>query len=149
MLQTIIREKMYAAMKAKDKKLKDAYSMAIGEFKNKEIALRRELTEQEEIEVLTKMVKQARDAIDCIPSGTNQDFINDREFEISVYSEFLPKQMTEDEIRQVIKETMAEVGIETLTSATKGLLMKNLMSKVKGKADGKLVANIVASMMQK
>ena len=121
--------------------------MAIGEFKNKEIALRRELTEQEEIEVLTKMVKQARDAIDCIPSGTNQDFISDREFEISVYSEFLPRQMSEDEIRQVVEETITECGIATLNNATKGLLMKNLMPKVKGKADGKLVANIVASMM--
>ena len=147
MLQTIIREKMYAAMKEKNKKLKDAYSMALGELKNKEIAVRRELTEQEEIEVLTKMVKQARDAIDCIPSGTNQDFIADREFEISVYSEFLPRQMSEDEIRQVVEETITECGIATLNNATKGLLMKNLMPKVKGKADGKLVANIVASMM--
>ena len=147
MLQNTIRERMYAAMKAKDKKLKDVYSMALGQLKNKEIELRRELTEQEEIEVIARMVKQAKEAVDCIPSGTNQDFVADREFEISVYSEFLPEQMTEDEIRTVIKETMAECGIDTLTNATRGVLMKNLMVKVKGKCDGKLVANIVSSMM--
>lgn len=147
MLQTTIREKMFVALKAKDKRLKDAYAMVINELKNKEIALRRELTEQEEIEVISKMVKQAKEAIDCIPSGTNQNFVADREFEISVYSEFLPEQMTEDEIKETILETMKENGIETITNQTKGILMKNLMPKVKGKTDGKLVANIVTSMM--
>lgn len=147
MLQTTIREKMFVALKAKDKRLKDAYAMVINELKNKEIALRRELTEQEEIEVISKMVKQAKEAIDCIPSGTNQNFVADREFEISIYSEFLPEQMTEDEIKKTILETMKENGIETITNQTKGMLMKNLMPKVKGKADGKLVANIVTSMM--
>lgn len=147
MLQTIIREKMFAALKAKDKRLKDAYSMILNELKNKEIALLRELTEQEEVEVISKMVKQAKEAIACIPNGTNQDFIADREFEISVYSEFLPEQMSEDEIKNVILETMRENGIDIITNQTKGLLMKNLMVKLKNKAEGKLVANIVASMM--
>lgn len=147
MLQTIIREKMFAALKAKNKRLKDAYAMVLNELKNKEIALLRELTEQEEIEVVAKMVKQSKEAIACIPSGTNQDFVADREFEISVYSEFLPEQMSEDEIKNVILETMRENGIDIITNQTKGLLMKNLMPKVKGKADGKLVASIVAAMM--
>ena len=147
MLQTIIREKMFAALKAKDKRLKDAYSMILNELKNKEIALLRELTEQEEVEVIAKMVKQAKEAIACIPNGTNQDFVADREFEISVYSEFLPEQMSDDEIKNIILETMKENGIDIITNQTKGLLMKNLMPKVKGKADGKLVASIVAAMM--
>ena len=55
--------------------------------------------------------------------------------------------MTEDEIVVVIKETMAERGIETLDNKSRGLLMKNLMPKVKGKADGKLVADTVNKMM--
>ena len=66
---------------------------------------------------------------------------------MEIYSQFLPVLMTEDEITVVVKETMTECGIETLDNKTRGLLMKNLMPKVKGKADGKLVADTVSKMM--
>jgi uncharacterized protein YqeY len=143
-LQETIRNKMYEAMKARDKQAKDAYSGLLDQLKKKEIDTRRPLTSEEEVEVVAKIVKQCKESIAMTPVGTREDFIKEREYEIQVYSEFLPKQMSDDDIRAVIKETMAECGIDAVTNQTRGILMKNLMPKVKGKADGKLVASLVS-----
>ena len=143
-LQETVRNKMYEAMKNKNKQAKDAYSGLLDQLKKKEIDTRKTLTPEQEIEVVAKIVKQCKESIAMVPAGTREDFIKEREYEIQVYSEFLPKQMSEDDIRAVIKETMAECGIDTITNQTRGILMKNLMPKVKGKADGKLVASLVS-----
>ena len=141
------KQSMYVAMKARDKQKKDAYAMLFDQLKKKEIDLRHPLTEDEEISVVSKMVKQCQDAIDSVPEGKGGDFIEKVKFEMEIYSQFLPEMMSEDEIIVVVKETMTECGIETLDNKTRGLLMKNLMPKVKGKADGKLVSQVVSDMM--
>ena len=146
-LQDVARSMMYVAMKNKDKQAKDAYSGLLDQLKKKEIDKRKPLTPDEEIDVVAKIVKQCKESIEMVPAGTREDFVKEREYEIKVYSEFLPKQMSEDDIRAVIKETMAECGIETVTNQTRGILMKNLMPKVKGKADGKVVANLVSEFI--
>ena len=146
-IQETAKQNMYAAMKAHDKQKKDAYAMLYDQLKKKEIDLRHPLTDDEEIAVVTKMVKQCKDSIDSVPEGKGGEFIEKVKFEMEIYSQFLPTLMTEDEIVVIIKETMAECGIETLDNKSRGLLMKNLMPKVKGKADGKLVADTVNKMM--
>ena len=146
MYQEIIKNKMFEALKAKDKPTKDAYAILFDALKKKEVDLRRPLSEAEEVEVIAKVVKQCKDTIASVPEGQGGAFIEKTKFELSVYEQFLPKQMSEEEIAEIIKETMAECNIETLTAKDKGLLMKNLMPKVKGKADGKLVSQLVAAM---
>ena len=147
MLSEIIRTKMYEAMKNKDKDAKKVYSMVISEFKNKEIALRHPLTESDEIEVITKMVKQAKDAIASVPDGARPEFIEERNNEIKILSEFLPAQLSSDEILEVIKTTMVELNIVTLTNQNKGILLKNIMPKLKNKADGREISNLVSSLI--
>ena len=146
-LQEIVRNKMYDAMKEHDKQKKDAYVMLLDQLNKKEIDTRRCLTQEEENEVLCRIVKQTKESIDMVPAGTNEEFVSARKFELELYSQFLPKQLNEDEIKAIILETMTENNIASITNQTKGLLMKNLMPKVKGKADGKQVAQIVANMM--
>lgn len=146
-LQEIVRNKMYEAMKNRNKQEKDAYVMLLDQLKKKEIDTRRCLTETEENEVLCRIVKQTKESIEMVPAGTNEDFVAARKFELEIYSKFLPEQLSEDEIKRIISETMSENNITAVTNQTKGLLMKHLMPKVKGKADGKLVAQIVTSMM--
>jgi uncharacterized protein YqeY len=148
MLQEIVREKMYEAMKNHDKQAKNAYSGLLDQLKKKEIDNRKPLTEAEEIEVVSKIVKQCKESIAMVPAGTREEFVKEREYEIEVYSAFLPKQLSEDEIMEVIKETMAECNIEKLSNQTRGVLMKNLMPKVKGKADGKLVSELINKLIE-
>lgn len=168
MIQEIVRQRMYEAMKNKDKGKKDFYAFLLDRLMKTAKAKQTPdnpnpvLTEAEELSVIQTIVKQTRTAIAEVEvkleKMTNEtsiadakEFIAAREAELAMYEEFLPKQMTEDEIRVVINETMTENGIEVLDSKSKGMLMKNLMPKIKakGNADGKLVAKIVESMMQK
>lgn len=143
----IVRQKMYDAMKQRDKKAKDAYAMLFDQLKKKEIDVRHELSEEEAMSVIVKMVKQCKDSIASVPEGTVNDFVEKAKYELSVYEQFLPQMMSEEEIVATIRATMAECGIDTLTTKEKGMLMKSLMPKVKGKADGKLVADLVNKMM--
>lgn len=148
MLKEVIQNRMYDAMKAHNKELKSVYSALLDSLKKKEIEVRRDLTPEEEIEVISKMVKQAKESVESVKGRAGSEgFIAEREYEIQVYSEFLPKQLSEEEILEVIKATMTELGIDVLTNQNRGLFMKSLMPKVKGKADGKLVANLVSKMM--
>ena len=76
------------------------------------------------------------------------DIIEECEYTIKVLEEYAPKMMSEDEITAVIKEVLSELAIETPTAKDKGKIMKELMPRVKGKADGKVVNQVLASMMQ-
>lgn len=76
------------------------------------------------------------------------DIIEECKSRISVYEEFAPKMMDEEEIKGTINKVLAELGIETPTGKDKGKIMKLLMPQVKGKADGKLVNQVLGSMMK-
>ena len=76
------------------------------------------------------------------------DLVNECKNRIAVYEEFAPKMLGEDEIKEVIQGVLGELGIDAPTGKDKGKIMKVLMPKVKGIADGKLVNQVLASMMQ-
>lgn len=141
-----IRAEMVKAMKAKDKKRKDVLSLLLAELKNVEINNRTPLTDEEGNTVILKQIKQLRETISLTPAD-RQDIIDDCNYSISVLEEYAPKMMDENEIKGVIEETLKELGIDTPTVKEKGKIMKSLMPKVKGKADGKLVNQVLGSMM--
>lgn len=141
-----IRAEMVKAMKAKDKKRKDVLSLLLAELKNVEINNRTPLTDEEGNTVILKQIKQLRETISLTPAD-RQDIIDDCNYSISVLEEYAPKMMDENEIKGVIEETLKELGIDTPTIKEKGKIMKSLMPKVKGKADGKLVNQVLGSMM--
>ena len=150
MIRDIIKGKMIEAMKAKDKEAKNAYSYMLDQIQKTEKNMQSKdnpnpkLTEAEEIAVVQKLVKQARDAIAKTQKeveGKNVDisaFVAAKEAEIAIYSQFVPKEMTADEINAIIKEVAESLP----TPLNRGMLMKNIMVKIKnsGNADGKLVA---------
>ena len=139
-----VRGAMMQAMKDKDKARKDALSLLLAALKNKAIDKRADLTEEEENAVVFREIKQAQETVDTTPSDRTQ-IIEEAKLRISVYSEFAPKLMDEQEIRAVITSVLAEIGIEQPTSKDKGKIMKTLMPKVKGKADGGLVNQVLTS----
>ena len=142
-----VRSEMVAAMKAGDKERKEILSLLLAALKNKTIDKRSDLTEEEENQVVLKEIKQINETLELTPDS-REDIINQCKFRISVLEEFAPKMMNADEITQVIKDVLASLSIDVPTGKDKGRIMKELMPKVKGKADGKLVNEILGSMMQ-
>ena len=142
-----VRKAMVAAMKAKDKERKDSLSMLLSALKNKAIDKREDLTEAEENEVVLKEIKQTKETLEMTPADRTE-IIEECSKRIAVYEEFAPKMLNEDEIKTVIDGVLKELEIETPTGKDKGRIMKVLMPKVKGIADGKLVNQVLAGMMQ-
>lgn len=139
-----VRAAMMQAMKDKDKARKDALSLLLAALKNKAIDKRADLTEDEENAVIFREIKQAQETIDTTPADRVQT-IEEAKLRMSVYSEFVPKLMGEDEIREVVMAVLAELGLEKPTAKDKGKIMKTLMPRVKGKADGGLVNQVLSS----
>ena len=141
-----IRAEMVKAMKNKDKDRKETLSMLLAALKNKAIDKRADLTPEEEFEVVKKEIKQTKETMDLAPADRT-DIIDQCKARLAVLSEFAPEEMSEDAIRAVIREVIAGLGIENPTGRDKGKIMKELMPRVKGKADGKLVNQVLGSMM--
>ena len=137
-----VRAAMMQAMTDKDKPRKDALSLLLSALKAKMIDKRADLTEEEENAVIFHEIKQAQETIDTTPADRTE-IIEEAKLRARVYAEFAPKLMDEEEIRAVIAETLAELQIEKPTAKEKGRIMKTLMPKVKGKADGGLVNRIL------
>lgn len=141
-----VRKAMVDAMKAKDKETKDALSLLLAALKNKAIDKRADLTEEEEVQVILKEIKQTKETLDLTPAERT-DLIEEGKKRLAVLEKFAPKMMDADEIKAIVAGVLADLGIAAPTGKDKGRIMKELMPKVKGKADGKLVNEIVSSFM--
>ncbi len=141
-----VRKAMVEAMKAKDKETKDTLSMLLAALKNKAIDKRDDLTEEEEVQVVLKEIKQTKESLEMTPADRT-DLIEEFKKRIAVLEGFAPKMMDADEIKAIITGVLSDLGIDAPTAKDKGRIMKELMPKVKGKADGKLVNEIVGSFM--
>ncbi len=142
-----VRSAMFAAMKAKDKERKDALSALLTALKNKAIDKRADLTEEEENQVVLKEIKQLKETLELTPEDRT-DIRTECTNRITVLEEFAPHMMDTDEIKAVVSEVLLGLGIAQPTGKDKGKIMKELMPRVKGKADGKLVNEVVASFLK-
>jgi hypothetical protein len=143
-----VRAAMVEAMKAKDKPRKESLSMLLAALKNFEIDNKdHPMTEDEANAIVKKELKQSQETYDTAPADRD-DIREEAAARIAVYKEFAPEDMSVDQIREVIDAVLAELGIETPSPADKGKIMKVLMPRVKGKADGKVVNETLASMMK-
>ena len=143
----VVRKAMMDALKAGDKPRKEALSLLLSALKAKNIDKRADLTEDEENAVVYKEIKEAQETLDTTPADRTE-IIDECRLRIAVYSEFAPKRMDEAEIRQVIAETLSELGIDAPTAKDKGRLMKTLMPKLRGKAEGRLVNQLVSEVLK-
>ena len=142
-----VRAAMMQAMKDKNKERKESLSMLLSALKNKAIDKRADLTEEEENAVVLKEIKQCQEAIDTAPAG-REDVIQENTARIAVYQEFAPRMMDREEIAAVVDQVLAELNLSAPTAKEKGLIMKTLMPRVKGKADGALVNQVLTSRLQ-
>lgn len=142
-----VRAEMVTAMKNKDKERKDSLSMLLSALKNKAIDKREDLTPDEENEVIKKEIRQTKETLETAPADRT-DIIEQCEKRLAVYKEFVPEDLGEDAIREIVKGVLSDLGIEAPTAKDKGKIMKELMPKVKGKAEGSVVNKIVGEFLQ-
>ncbi len=136
-----INQEMVLAAKAKDKIRLSAIRMIKTNIHNREIDLKRKMTEAEFLQLLSSMVKQRKDSIDQFKKGGREDLVEKEESELKVIQEFMPEQMSEEDITLEIDKALKEVGAAGIKDM--GKVMKVLMPRLTGKADGKIVGEKV------
>ena len=140
-----LNEEMVIAAKSKDKIRLSAIRMLKSGLHNKEINLMRPLNESEILQVLSSMIKQRKDSIEQFAKGGRTDLVEKEEAELKVIQEFMPAQMSEDEVDALIKKTIKEAGAVSVKDM--GKVMKILMPKLTGTADGKIVGEKVKAFL--
>ena len=140
-----LQKDMIAAMKAKDKDRLSTVRMLKAAVANENINAGHDLSPEEEIAVLSRELKQRKDSLEEFKNAGREDSVKQLEKEIEVVQSYLPKQLSEDEVKDIVQETINEVG--ATSKADFGKVMGAVMPKLKGKADGKLVNETVKSLL--
>jgi uncharacterized protein YqeY len=137
-----LRAAMNAARKAQDKDRTLVLGTILANLKNREIDLRRPATDEEVVEVLRKGIKIRREAIEQYKAGARTDLADTEQAQIAVLEEFLPPAVDPEEIRAAVREVIAG-GAKDL-----GKVMGQIVPRYKGRADGKLINQIVREELQ-
>lgn len=141
----VLRKDMVAAMKAKEKARKDAISTLISAVKKAGIdaGCREDIPEEMVDRVILKELKTVKEQIDTCPD-TRTDLKEEYQFRYDVISEYAPKLMSAEEVESLLQEKFADL----LATKNKGQIMKTVMGELKGKADGKVINQVVAKLCQ-
>lgn len=141
-LENQIKQDIVVAMKAKDALKLETLRMVKAALTNYSIEQKKEqLADADVITILQKQVKQRRDSIDSFTKGGRAEAAAKEEKELGILQSYLPKQLSEDELKALVLAAIRETG--AAGKADVGKVMKALMPKVQGKADGKLVSTLV------
>ena len=140
-----LNEDMVTAAKAKDKIRLSALRLLKTALHNKEIDLMRPLNETETMQILSGLVKQRKDSIEQFAKGGWPDLVEKEEAELKILQDFMPAQMSDEEVEALIKKAIADVG--ALSVKDMGKVMKALMPQITGKADGKAAGEKVKALL--
>lgn len=141
-----ISEDMKAAMKSGEKDRLAAIRMLHAAIRKKEIDDRADLDDAGVMKIISSLVKQRQDSIEQFTTGGRQDLADKESAELKLLQAYLPEQMSQDELVKIIEASIAEAGAKTQKEM--GAVMKVLMPRVSGKADGKLVNQLVRERLQ-
>ena len=145
-LLSTLNTDMKTAMRAKDKERLAVIRMLKASLQNEEIKVGHELNADEELTILSREMKQRRDSLAEFEKAGREDLSEKVKIEIAIVENYLPAQLTDEEIRQIVAQAIADTGA---TSAKEfGKVMGAVMPKVKGKADGNQVNVIVKELLQ-
>lgn len=136
-----INEDLVKALKGGDKVGVSVLRMLISKIKNKKIEEKvKELSDEKVLTVIKKMAKQYNESIIQFKNGNRDDLVEKEQNELKVILNYLPKEMDEEEVRKIVSEVIAEIGASSVKDM--GSVIKGVMAKTAGGADGKLVSNI-------
>lgn len=141
-----IDEDIIIALKAGNKIKLTVLRGLKSDIKYKAIEKGENLNEDEISSVLSSNAKKRRDSIEQFKAGDRADLVDKETAELKIINGYLPELLSEDKLRELIAESIASIGADSSTKL--GLLMKEIMPRVKGKADGKLVNRLAAEMLQ-
>lgn len=142
-----IDKQIKEALKAGEKDRLTTLRGLKSDLKYRQIEQKEPLTDQQAIEVLSSCAKKRRESIEQYEKGGRSDLVQKEQFELDIITSFLPQQLSEDELRQLITTAITQSGADSPQKM--GLVMKILMPQIKGKADGKLVNKIVSELLAK
>jgi uncharacterized protein YqeY len=145
-LREKILEDIKAAMKSKEADRLSAIRFLQAAVKNREIELRPNgITEQDIIAVIKKLVKQRKDSISEFEKAARMDLVAKEKFELSVLEQYLPLQMSQEQVTRIVDEVIKAQGATQLKQM--GAVIKEVMSKTDGLADGKVISDLVKSKL--
>ncbi|RYL90396.1 GatB/YqeY domain-containing protein [Sporolactobacillus sp. Y61] len=136
---------MKQAMKARDKDRLTVIRMIKTSLHNESIRRRKELSDEEALSVLTHELKQRKDSLQEFKKAERQDLIDEVRKEIAIVQSYMPEQLSENEVNSIVDQVISEVGAVSKTEI--GKVMKAIMPKVKGRADGSLINRLVRSKL--
>lgn len=146
-LQEKIEQNLTQAMKDKNETTVSVLRMLKSAFKNKEIEKKTTLSDEDALSVIQNQIKSRRDSIELYKQGNRPELAEKEEKEITILQEYLPEQMSEEEIRIKVKEAIQKTGANEIKDM--GKVMGILMNELKGKADGTTISTIVKEELQK
>ena len=145
-LMELLTADMKAAMKQGEKARLSVIRLVRGAVRQAEIDGKKTLNDDEIINVIAKEVKMRRDSIEEFERGKRADLVEKTKAEIDILTPYLPAPLSLDEVKQIAEKAVAEVG--AATAKDMGKVMRVLMPRIKGRADGKLVNEIIRSLLK-
>ena len=145
-LKQKLQEDLKSSMKNKDAIKKSVITLIRSSIKQYEVDNRVELQDDEIVELIAKQLKQTRDSRDEFEKAGRDDLVEKAEAEIEILKEYLPQQLSEEELNEIVISTISEVGATSMKDMKK--IMTSIMPKVKGRADGKLINELVKKNLQ-
>lgn len=140
-----LMEDMKDSMRNKETIRKNTITMVRAAVKQIEVDERRILSDEEIEEIISKQLKEKRNVIEEFKKGSRDDLVQLTLSEIDILLEYLPKQLSYDEVKEIVGETITEVNASSMKDI--GLIMKSVMPKVKGKADGNMVNRAIKELL--
>ena len=141
-LRTQITDQIKTAMKARDTVTLDALRYILSTIKNVEIDAKHELNDEEVLNVIQKEVKNRREAMTQFQQGGRTDIVDAEQKKLDVLLKFLPKQLSQQEVEEKVRAIITALPSKDMPSA-----MKAVMAELKGKADGKMIADAVKAIV--
>ncbi|NLJ99537.1 MAG: GatB/YqeY domain-containing protein [Tissierellia bacterium] len=145
-LKDRLMEDLKDSMRNKDTVKKNTITMIRAAIKQKEVDERIELEDEAILDIISKQLKERNNAIEDFKKGDRQDLVDTTKEEIEILLNYLPKQLTEEEVKEIVAKTIDEVNAKSMKDI--GVVMQSVMPKVKGRADGNIVNKIARQILQ-
>ena len=146
-----IKDKLMAdlkdAMKSHNKLRKDVITLIRSAIKQREVDERIELTDEDILTIISKQLKEKKSSIEDFKKGNREDLVKQTEDEMEILLEYLPKQLSQEDLKEIVKDAIDKENISSMKDI--GKLMKAVMPQVKGKADGNAVNKIARELLKK
>jgi uncharacterized protein len=129
------------ARRARDEQRRDALALVLNALRGAEKELQRSLSDEESLQVLQRERKKRVEAMEAFDAAGREEQADREEFELDVIEEFMPDQLAEDELEEIVDDVIAEVGATSIRAL--GRVMADVMPRVSGRADGSVVSQLV------